>query len=70
MAAQGQDINENVYTHKDIGQLREALESIKIEHDCEFCTMLYFLLVTLLVTLFSESPVFLMLSATFTLRVS
>lgn len=34
MGHQGQDINENVYTHKDIGQLREALEAIKIEHDC------------------------------------
>ena len=34
MGHKGQDINENVYTHKDIGQLREALEAIKIEHDC------------------------------------
>ena len=34
MGHKGQDINENVYTHKDINQLREAVEAIKIEHDC------------------------------------
>lgn len=34
MGHKGQDINENVYTHRDIDQLREALETIKIEHDC------------------------------------
>ena len=27
MGHKGQDINENVYTHKDLGQLREAVES-------------------------------------------
>ena len=34
MGHKGQDINENVYTHKDLDQLRAAVESIKIEHDC------------------------------------
>lgn len=31
MGHKGKDINENVYTHKNIKQLREAIESIKIE---------------------------------------
>lgn len=31
MGHKGKDINENVYTHKNIAQLREAVESIKIE---------------------------------------
>lgn len=31
MGHKGDDINENVYTHKDINQLRNAVESIKIE---------------------------------------
>ena len=34
MGHKGQDINENVYTHKDLGQLREAVESIKAGHEC------------------------------------
>lgn len=39
MGHKGQDINENVYTHKDIDQLREAVESKKVEttktgHEC------------------------------------
>ncbi len=34
MGHKGQDINENVYTHKDLGQLRNAVESIKVGHDC------------------------------------
>ena len=34
MGHKGQDINENVYTHKDIDQLRKAVEAIKVEHDC------------------------------------
>ena len=29
MGHKGQDINENVYTHKDLNQLREAVEAIK-----------------------------------------
>ena len=34
MGHKGQDINENVYTHKDLGQLRAAVEAIKVGHDC------------------------------------
>ena len=34
MGHKGQDINENVYTHKDLGQLREAVESIKTGYEC------------------------------------
>lgn len=34
MGHKGQDINENVYTHKDLGQLRAAVESIKTGHEC------------------------------------
>lgn len=30
----GQDINENVYTHKDLSQLREAVEAIKTGYEC------------------------------------
>ena len=31
MGHKGKDINENVYTHKNVEQLREAVEAIKIE---------------------------------------
>lgn len=34
MGHKGQDINENVYTHKDLGQLREAVEAIKVGSEC------------------------------------
>ena len=34
MGHKGQDINENVYTHKDLGQLREAVEAIKTGYEC------------------------------------
>ncbi len=34
MGHKGQDINENVYTHKDLGQLREAMEAIKTGYEC------------------------------------
>lgn len=34
MGHKGQDINENVYTHKDSGQLREAVEAIKTGYEC------------------------------------
>lgn len=34
MGHKGQDINENVYTHKDLSQLREAVESIKTGYEC------------------------------------
>ena len=34
MGHKGQDINENVYTHKDLDQLREAVESIKTGYEC------------------------------------
>lgn len=34
MGHKGQDINENVYTHKDLLQLREAVESIKTGYEC------------------------------------
>lgn len=34
MGHKGQDINENVYTHKDLDQLREAVESIKTGYVC------------------------------------
>lgn len=33
MGHKGQDINENVYTHKDLGQLREAVEAIKTGYE-------------------------------------
>lgn len=32
MGHKGQDINENVYTHKYIDQLREAVDSIKAQN--------------------------------------
>lgn len=34
MGHKGQDINENVYTHKDIDQLRAAVEAIRTGHEC------------------------------------
>lgn len=34
MGHKGQDINENVYTHKDLAQLREAVEAIKTGYEC------------------------------------
>lgn len=34
MGHKGQDINENVYTHKDLAQLREAVEAIKVGQGC------------------------------------
>ena len=34
MGHKGQDINENVYTHKGLGQLREAVEAIKTGYEC------------------------------------
>lgn len=34
MGHKGQDINENVYTHKDLNQLREAVEAIKTGYEC------------------------------------
>lgn len=34
MGHKGQDINENVYTHKDLDQLRAAVEAIKTGHEC------------------------------------
>ena len=34
MGHKGQDINENIYTHKDLGQLREAIEAIKTGYEC------------------------------------
>lgn len=34
MGHKGQDINENVYTHKDLTQLREAVEAIKVGQGC------------------------------------
>lgn len=34
MGHKGQDINENVYTHKDPGQLREAVKAIKTGYEC------------------------------------
>lgn len=34
MGHKGQDINEKVYTHKDLGQLREAVEAIKTGYEC------------------------------------
>lgn len=34
MGHKGQDINENVYTHKDLGQLRDAIERIRTGHEC------------------------------------
>jgi len=34
MGHKGQDINENIYTHKDLTQLREAVESIKTGYEC------------------------------------
>lgn len=33
MGHKGKDINETVYTHKDLDHLRAAVESIKVEHD-------------------------------------
>ena len=33
MGHKGQDINENVYTHKNLGQLREAVEAIKTGYE-------------------------------------
>lgn len=33
MGHKGKDINETVYTHKDLGQLRRAVEAIKVETD-------------------------------------
>lgn len=34
MGHKGQDINENVYTHKNLDQLREAVEAIKTGYEC------------------------------------
>lgn len=34
MGHKGKDINETIYTHKDLDQLRVAVESIKVGHDC------------------------------------
>lgn len=34
MGHKGQDINEKVYTHKDLGQLREAVEAVKTGYEC------------------------------------
>lgn len=34
MGHKGQDINENIYTHKDLDRLREAVETIKTGHEC------------------------------------
>lgn len=34
MAHKGKDINENVYTHKDLAQLRKAVEAIKTGYEC------------------------------------
>lgn len=34
MGHKGQDINENVYTHKNLAQLREAVEAIKVGQGC------------------------------------